>query len=65
MDRVPSIVSQSIEADFLLAPWGVEALRKVNDELGMTSEFYAQYGYHADALGFATVVLVRELESNP
>jgi hypothetical protein len=27
-------------------------------ELGVTSKFYDQHGYHADALGMATVVLV-------
>lgn len=58
MDVVPTIVRQSYEADFLLAKWGVEAIRKVNDELGVTSNFYDNYGYHADALGLATVVLV-------
>jgi hypothetical protein len=62
-DRVPSIVSQSIEADFLLAQWGIAVMEKVNEELGVTSNFYDQYGYHADALGMATVVLVPGWES--
>jgi hypothetical protein len=57
-DRVPAIVSQSIEADFMLAAGGIKAITRVNDELGVTSDFYDTYGYYADGLGLATVVLV-------
>jgi hypothetical protein len=57
-DRVPTIVAQSIEADFLLAEGGRAAISKVNDELGVTSDFYDANGYYADGLGLATVVLV-------
>jgi hypothetical protein len=60
---VPNIVRQSYEADFLLAKWGIEAIRKVNEEFGVTSDFYDLHGYHADALGLATVVLVPGWES--
>jgi hypothetical protein len=38
-------------------------MEKVNEELGVTSKFYDQHGYHADALGMATVVLVSGWES--
>jgi hypothetical protein len=57
-DKVPAIVSQSIEADFLLGMESITAMRQVNAELGVTSDFYDVHGYHADALGLATVVLV-------
>lgn len=57
-DRVPAIVSQSVEADFLLSEGGIAAIQIVNNELGVTSNFYDNYGYHADGLGLATVVLV-------
>lgn len=57
-DQVPSIVRESIEADFLLAEGGIEAIRGVNKELGVTSDFYDESGYYADGLGLATVVLV-------
>jgi hypothetical protein len=39
-DRVPAIVSKSVEADFLLAEGGIAAINLVNDELGVTSNFY-------------------------
>lgn len=57
-DQIPSIVKESIEADFLVAEGGIEAIRNVNHELGVTSDFFDQSGYYADGLGFATVVLV-------
>jgi hypothetical protein len=57
-DQVPTIVRESIEADFLLAEGGIEAIRGVNKELGVTSDFYDESGYYADGLGLATVVLV-------
>ena len=57
-DQVPSIVSQSFEADFLLGMDSITAMQRVNAELGVTSDFYDLHGYHADALGLATVVLV-------
>jgi hypothetical protein len=58
-DLVPSIVDRSVEADFLLGPYSIEMMRKVNDELGVTSDFYHAHGYYADGLGLATVVLVQ------
>ncbi len=58
-DQVPSIVRESIEADFLVAEGGIEAIRNVNHDLGVTSDFFDQSGYYADGLGFATVVLPR------
>ncbi len=57
-DSVPSIVSRSIEADFLLGPHGPEVMHKVGASLGMRSEFFDRQGYYADPLGMATVVLV-------
>lgn len=57
-EQVPSIVRESIEADFLLAEGGIEAIRSVNNELGHTSDFFDESGYYADGLGLATVVLV-------
>jgi hypothetical protein len=57
-DQVPSIVDRSVEADFLLGQLGGTAMRQVNDELGVTSNFYDEHGYYADGLGLATVVLV-------
>ena len=57
-NRVPYVVSRSVEADFLLAEGGIAAITIVNDELGVTSDFYDLHGYHADGLGLATVVLV-------
>lgn len=56
-DKVPAIVSRSVEADFMLAEGGIAAIEAVNDELGITSDFFHQSGYHADGLGLATVVL--------
>lgn len=56
-DQVPAIVSRSVEADFLLAEWGIEVMREVGDKLGMRSDFFDANGYYADPLGFATVVL--------
>ena len=57
-DQVLTIVRESIEADFLLAEGGIKAIRGVNKELGVTSDFYDESGYYADGLGLATVVLV-------
>lgn len=57
-DRIPAIVSQSVEADFLLAEGGIAAIQSVNKILGITSEFFGSHGYHADGLGLATVILV-------
>jgi hypothetical protein len=54
---VPPVVAQSFEADFLLVSHGAAARQQVNDELGVTSNFYDTHGYYADALGLATVVL--------
>jgi hypothetical protein len=56
-DQVPPIVERSAEADFLLGLHGGDVRRRVNDELGVTSDFYDSHGYYADALGLATVVL--------
>ncbi len=57
-DDIPSIVKQSLEADFLIGQEGAEPRQLVNAELGVTSNFYDLHGYFADALGLATVVLV-------
>ncbi len=57
-DQVPSIVVRSVEADFLLAEWGIEVMREVGEKLGIGSAFFDANGYYADPLGFATVVLV-------
>ncbi len=57
-DLVPAAVLRSVEADFMLADWGMETIRKVNRELGVTSDLYHSAGYYADGLGLATVVLV-------
>lgn len=62
-DFVPDIVARSVEADFLLGPFGIELMQKVNQELGITSVFFKQSGYYADGLGLATVVLVPGWES--
>jgi hypothetical protein len=56
-DRVPAIVRDSVECDFLLAGAGIEAIRGVNETLGILSPFSADHGYYADGLGLATVVL--------
>ncbi|MGE0887208.1 MAG: DUF6036 family nucleotidyltransferase [Blastocatellales bacterium] len=56
-DDVPEAVKQSVECDFLLATASTEAFRKVITEIGFASEFQAQTGFYADALGLATVVL--------
>jgi hypothetical protein len=51
---VPTIVRQSFEADFLLTPQGgIEAIEKVNEELGVTRELKS------------LLDLIRESGSNP
>ncbi|HZF41333.1 MAG TPA: hypothetical protein VE715_21095, partial [Blastocatellia bacterium] len=57
MDNVPELVRQSVECDFLLASAEAHAFRQVIEEIGFASDFQAQTGYYADALGLATVVL--------
>ncbi|HMV48827.1 MAG TPA: hypothetical protein PKC13_15685 [Blastocatellia bacterium] len=42
----------------MLADGGIEAIRMVNDQLGVSSDFPDVTGYYADGLGLATVVLV-------
>lgn len=56
---VPSIIRDSIECDFLLAPSDIQAMQIVNEELGILSSFARESGYYADGLGLATVVLVQ------
>ena len=56
-DEVPEVVRKSVEADFLLGPYGVELMAKVNALMGVTSEFFKRTGKYADALGLATVTL--------
>jgi hypothetical protein len=56
-DDVPELVRQSVECDFLLASAEAHAFRQVIEEIGFASDFQAQTGYYADALGLATVVL--------
>ena len=43
-DDVPSIVKQSLEADFLIGQEGTEPRQRVNAELGVTSNFYDLHG---------------------
>ncbi len=54
---VPELVKRSIECDFLLVGAKSETFRAVIAELGFASEFQEQFGYFADPLGMATVVL--------
>lgn len=56
-EQVPEVVRKSVEADFLLGPYSVELMAKVNALLGVTSEFFKRTGKYADALGLATVTL--------
>ncbi|MDQ3010430.1 MAG: hypothetical protein M3X11_06975 [Acidobacteriota bacterium] len=56
-DDVPEAVKQSVECDFLLAAASTEGFRRVITEIGFASDFQAQTGFYADALGLATVVL--------
>ena len=55
--HVPDIVKGSIECDFLLLAVGQNAFLEVMAQVGFASEFQEINGYHADALGLATVVL--------
>lgn len=57
-EDVPKIVRESVECDFLLATESIEAMRIVNETLGILSPFARASGYFADGLGLATVVLV-------
>jgi hypothetical protein len=57
-EDVPVMVKDCIECDFLLATARIEAMRIVNQELGILSDFSRANGYFADGLGLATVVLV-------
>lgn len=56
-DDVSELVKQSVECDFLLASAEAHVFRQVIEEIGFASDFQAQTGYYADALGLATVVL--------
>lgn len=59
---VPELVKRSIECDFLLLNAKPEVFRAIIAEIGFASEFQEQFGYFADALGLATVVLPAEWE---
>lgn len=56
-EDIPEIALQSIECDFLIVGQGPDARTRVNDELGIESEFQKSHGYYADAIGLASVVL--------
>ena len=56
-EQVPDVVRRSVEADFLLGPYSLELMTKVNALMGVTSEFFKRTGKYADALGLATVTL--------
>jgi hypothetical protein len=56
--RVPEIVQQSIECDYLLLAVGPSVFRAVINGIGFASDFQETHGYYADALGLATVVLL-------
>lgn len=58
-DEVPEVVKRSVEADFLLGPYSLELMTKVNALLGVTSDYFKREGKYADALGLATVTLPR------
>lgn len=55
--QVPEIVKLSVEGDFLLTTAGAEAFKAVIEQIGFASAFQETFGYYADALGLATVVL--------
>ena len=55
--QVPDIVKRSVECDFLLPSVGPSAFRAVIEQIGFASSFQETYGYYADAVGLATVVL--------
>lgn len=56
-EDVPDVVKRSVEADFLLGPYSLELMVKVNALLGVTSAHFKERGYYADALGLASVTL--------
>jgi hypothetical protein len=56
--NLPSMVRDSVECDFLLAPHGMDVVKLVNQTFGILTPFAREHGMYADALGFATVVLV-------
>ncbi len=56
-DSPPLIVRESRECDFLLFGGKSAERDKINREYGVFSPFADENGYHADALGLASVVL--------
>ena len=60
--QLPEIVRQSTECDFLFYGDLSAARERVNQTLGVFSDFQQAHGYWADALGLATVVLPPDWE---
>lgn len=56
-DFPPEIIQQSIECDFLFSSGKSETRIEINKKLGVFSNFQLEYGFYADALGLATVIL--------
>ena len=53
----PEVALESVECDFLVFGGNAEARDRINEDLGVFSQFQRQRGYYADALGLATAII--------
>src|SRR5439155_4548776 len=57
MAVAPAVVEVSLEADLLLVREAFEARAAIETAFGMDSEFQADVGFYAHAVGLGTIVL--------
>jgi hypothetical protein len=57
MEDLPEIARKSIECDFLFPSGKLHLRDQIDKQLGIQSDFRAEYGFYADGLGIATVTL--------